>query len=78
MSKLDITCAYLTDLVTDYMESALDPGQQLRFETHLVFCSDCQVFLGQIRNTVELLSEMPSEPIDGAERRSLLAIYDSK
>ncbi len=77
MNSLEITCSHLTDLVTRYMESALGPEQQLSFETHLVFCSDCQVFLRQIRDTVALLRAMPREPIAGVERAAMLAAYDS-
>lgn len=77
MNSLEITCAHLTDLVTEYMEGALEAEEQLSFETHLVFCGDCQVFLGQIRETVKLLREMPRETIDEAERLALLAAYDA-
>ena len=68
---------HLTELVTQYMESALNERQQLSFETHLVFCGDCQVFLGQIRDTVRQVGELPREPIAVAERQAILGAYDT-
>lgn len=78
MNSLEITCAHLSDLVTTYMESALDPKQQLSFETHLVYCTDCMVFLGQIRDTVELLRGLPPELVAETERAAVLAAYDAR
>jgi hypothetical protein len=78
VNSLEITCSHLSDLVTEYMESALDPKQQLSFETHVVFCSDCLVFLGQIRDTVALLRGLPPEPVAEKERAAVLAAYDGR
>jgi anti-sigma factor RsiW len=78
VSELSLTCSGLTDLVTDYLDEALEPRRALTFETHAVFCPGCRVFLGQIRETVERLHAMPDEPVDAGERAALLAAYRSR
>ena len=56
MNDLALTCSGLTDLVTDYLDNALDPHRALSFEMHAVFCPGCRVFVTQMRETVERLS----------------------
>ena len=36
-----MTCRELTELVTDYLEDALAPGERVRFEEHLETCDGC-------------------------------------
>jgi Putative zinc-finger len=52
--KTDLTCRELVDLVTDYLEDALPTKDRLDFERHLVWCSWCRDYLGQVRTTIEL------------------------
>ena len=56
MNDLALTCSGLTDLVTDYLDNALDPHRALSFEMHAVFCPGCRVFVTQMRETVERLT----------------------
>lgn len=78
MSELSLTCSGLTDLVTDYLDQALDPRRALTFETHVVFCPGCRVFVGQLRDTVTRLHDLPGEPVAPAERDELLTAYRSR
>jgi predicted anti-sigma-YlaC factor YlaD len=50
----DLTCREVVELVTDYLEGALPPRDRLDFERHLVWCSWCRDYLGQVRTTIEL------------------------
>lgn len=75
MSELSLTCSGLTELVTDYLEHALDPRRTTSFETHVVFCPGCRVFLGQTRETVRRLHALPAKPVRTEERNELLAAY---
>jgi anti-sigma factor RsiW len=77
MSDLALTCSGLTDLVADYMDSALDPDRALAFETHTVFCPGCRVFVTQMQETVERLHALPPVPVSAAERDELVAAFRS-
>ena len=61
----EIACQEVVELVTAYLEDALDPADRERFEEHLVFCDGCQNYLEQVRTTVRLTGhaehELPSE-----------------
>ena len=77
MSDLALTCSGLTDLVTDYLDSALDPHRALTFETHAVFCPGCRVFVTQMRETVERLHSIPPVPVSPEEREELVTAFRS-
>jgi anti-sigma factor RsiW len=47
-----LTCRELVELVTDYLEDALDAADRARFETHLRGCEGCGAYLGQMRTTI--------------------------
>jgi len=49
------------ELVTAYLDDALDPADRERFEEHLVFCDGCQNYLEQIRTTVRLTGQLEWE-----------------
>ena len=75
MSVLNLACSSVTELVTDYLERALGEDDQLTFETHVVYCPGCSVFLDQIRTTVAGLEALPApEPVED-DRAAVLAAY---
>lgn len=61
----ELVCQEVVELMTAYLEDALDPAERERFEEHLVFCDGCQNYLGQMRTTVRLTGrfeqELPAE-----------------
>jgi anti-sigma factor RsiW len=48
----DLTCRELVELVTDFLEGALDAADRTRFEAHLRGCQGCRAYLGQMRGTI--------------------------
>ena len=50
----ELTCREIVELVTAYLEDALQPSDRERFEEHLVFCDGCDNYLEQMRQTVRL------------------------
>ncbi len=78
--ELRITCADSIELVTDYLESALNPFDLDAFETHLGLCEGCQVFLDQIRKTITLTSRsgQTTAPVEPADMDGLLAALDEQ
>jgi hypothetical protein len=72
VNELDVRCAVLSELATRYLEHALPRPQQLSYETHLVFCTSCVAFLGDMRRLRERLHALPPDPVDGDERRLIV------
>jgi anti-sigma factor RsiW len=64
MSAGGLSCQELVELVTDYLEDALPPGQRARFEEHLETCGGCRAYLEQMRVTTRLVrsTNAPEEP----------------
>jgi len=58
-----LTCQELTELVTDYLEGRLSGEERLRFDKHVGLCRHCRAYLSQMRTTVDLLGEVPDEPV---------------
>lgn len=52
MSGIDIPCAQIVELVTDYLEDTLDPEQRSLFEEHLADCPPCTLYVEQIQVTL--------------------------
>jgi anti-sigma factor RsiW len=63
----ELTCRDIVELVTAYLEDALDAADRERFEEHLVFCDGCNNYLEQMQQTVRLAGrvkvteEIPAE-----------------
>jgi anti-sigma factor RsiW len=61
----ELACQEVVELVTAYIDDALDPRDRERFEEHLVFCDGCQNYLEQMRQTILLTrrveDELPAE-----------------
>ena len=69
-----LSCQELVELVTDYFEGALSPGEHARFEAHTARCQGCGVYLEQMRVTIDLLGQLPTSALpDGAEQELLEA-----
>jgi anti-sigma factor RsiW len=69
----ELACQQVVELVTAYLDDALDPNDRERFEEHLVFCDGCQKFLEQMRTTVRLAGHVEQELPPELEERMLEA-----
>ena len=71
-----MTCAQFVELVTAYLEGALDRDTEQRFVEHVALCEGCGRYLQQIRETVTQLGRLPSEDSPSREARDrLLAAF---
>jgi anti-sigma factor RsiW len=43
-----LSCQELVELVTDYLEHALDPATRAAFDRHIAGCPDCTRYLRQL------------------------------
>jgi anti-sigma factor RsiW len=72
----ELACQQVVELVTAYLDDALDPADRERFEEHLVFCDGCQNYLEQIRTTVRVAGQIEQELPPELERQMLEAFRD--
>jgi hypothetical protein len=75
MSSDDLTCAELVELVTEYLEGALDARERERFELHVVYCPGCAFHLDQMRETIRLSGSLTEEQLPDASRVALLRAF---
>lgn len=69
------TCDELVELITAYLDDALDQQRRQGFEAHTACCADCGRQVEQFRATVRTLGELPPERklSDGARDRLMSA-----
>ncbi len=73
----NLSCQELVELVTEYLEDSLTPGERTRFEAHLVVCPGCRTFLEQMRQTIRAIGQLREESLDPTVRDELLARFRS-
>jgi anti-sigma factor RsiW len=69
------SCQELVELVTDYLEGALSPGDLRRFEDHISVCDACTEYLHQFRQTIELVGSLSPEDLTPEAEAELLAVF---
>jgi len=67
-----VTCRELVEILTDYLEGALDPAGRVEIERHIVICRGCSNYVEQMRSTIDLLGRIAAdEPAEGQSDRLL-------
>jgi predicted anti-sigma-YlaC factor YlaD len=74
----DPRCDHVVELVTDFLEGALDPADERDLVEHLDGCDGCSDYVEQYRRAVRTLGELPAE--EGATltpeaRAALLEVF---
>jgi anti-sigma factor RsiW len=75
-----VRCVEFVELVTDWMEDALDDDVRNHVEEHLAICPHCTEYVGQLREATRLLRvlggpEAPGEGPPPATRDALLDAF---
>jgi anti-sigma factor RsiW len=70
-----VNCNEFVELVTAYLEGALDTDAEQRFVGHLAECDGCDRYLDQIRATVATLGHLPAEDLHPGVRDDLLSAF---
>ena len=63
MSYEDLPCQQAVELVTGYLEVALNVEQLAALERHLAWCEWCATYVEQMRETVRLVGSLREEDI---------------
>ncbi len=75
MAVREITCQELVEIVTDYLEGRMPAEQRLLFEEHVVFCSWCDTYVAQMRETIRLTGMLREEDLSAETRDALLDAF---
>ena len=70
-----LSCRELVELVTDYLEGALDDQTRARFEQHLAQCDGCTAYVEQMRPTVKLVGRLHEDHLWEPTRTKLLNTF---
>lgn len=73
MKPLD--CNELVELVTAYLDDALDADTRARVEAHLATCDGCVNYIQQFRQTVRTVGKIRDEQLDPGFRNRLLDAF---
>lgn len=71
----DMDCTELVELVTAYLDGALDLDTRARFDTHLTECDGCENYLEQFRTTVATVGKISDDQLDPTFRSRLLDAF---
>jgi predicted anti-sigma-YlaC factor YlaD len=73
-----IRCVELVELVTEWMEGALDDQTRAYVEEHLVICPPCSTYVTQIRQAVKAMQGLDVEAPLPAAREELLGHFRAR
>jgi anti-sigma factor RsiW len=73
--RRDLACRQAVELVTDYLEGALDDRDHARFEAHVAACPNCREYLAQIRATIAAMGRVEPEALAPEVRDELVSLY---
>jgi anti-sigma factor RsiW len=68
-------CNELVELVTAYLDEALDLDTRARFDEHLIDCDGCENYLQQFRATIGTLGRVGNEEIAPEFRARLMDAF---
>ena len=70
-----LSCQELVELVTDYLEGALDDRDLRAFERHLEHCHGCSAYLEQLRATIRLTGTLRPDDLSLDAETTLLQAF---
>jgi predicted anti-sigma-YlaC factor YlaD len=72
-----MSCLAFVELVTEYLEEAMEREQKARFEQHMCFCPGCVGYLEQVRVTSRLVqgTAAPEEPTKPETVEKLASVF---
>jgi len=70
-----LSCQEFVELVTDYLDDALDAVTRARFELHVGLCHGCESYLHQMEQTASRLGSIPVESLSTEAQSTLLDAF---
>ena len=70
-----LVCQEGVELVTAYLDGALDPASRARFEAHLEGCDGCATYLDGLRAAVAAVGSIRDDDLDPVYRMRLMDAF---
>ena len=70
-----LSCQEVVELVTDYLEGALDPADLRRFEEHISACPHCTAYLEQLRQTIRITGTLTPDDLTPEAEAALVDAF---
>lgn len=70
-----LSCQEMVELVTLYLEDALDATTRERFVAHLAGCDGCETYLEELRTTVIVVGTISDDDLDPVFRDRLMLAF---
>jgi anti-sigma factor RsiW len=71
----EMPCQELVEVITSYLDGSLGELDRQRFEEHLLDCDPCVRYLEQMRETLELLGDVPVDTLSPEAQSTLLDAF---
>ena len=71
----DLACIEVVEIVTDYLEGALDPAEAHPLEHHLAGCPGCTEYVEQMRALAGSLSGVSADALPADMRDGLVEAF---
>ena len=72
---MTISCQEVVEIVTDYLEGQLDEATRVELEAHLALCPGCDLYLEQMRATIDQLGHVPVESLSEQAQSDLMSAF---
>jgi anti-sigma factor RsiW len=72
---MTVHCQEIVELVTDYLEGALDPDMTTEVEAHLQLCDGCDTYVEQMRDTIRALGKVPVATLSEEAQAELVRAF---
>jgi anti-sigma factor RsiW len=71
----DLACQEIVELVTDWLEGALDPETHAAVEAHLAGCPHCTDYVEQVRLTIRVAGTITADDLSPEFRAGLVEAF---
>jgi anti-sigma factor RsiW len=71
----ELPCQQIVELVTDYLEGAMDASLRASFEAHLAGCPHCTHYLEEIAAAIRVAGTIRAEELSPEFRAGLLDAF---
>lgn len=70
-----LACIELVELVTEYLDGALETSKRARLEAHLASCAGCTAYVEQVRATIAIAGRLEPDAVPPDALDRIVAAY---